>query len=96
MSGGMCKNCANWSSTDQVWGHCTHIESDYPSADPKNRASINLCTYDGTADLWTREDFGCREWKSLRAALKRIANAERTSVTTVSTEQKQKPKSAGA
>lgn len=38
MSGGMCKNCSHWSSTDQVWGHCTQIESDYPSADPKNRA----------------------------------------------------------
>ena len=75
MSGGMCKNCANWSSTDQVWGHCTQIVSDYPDGD--KRASINLCTHDGTADLWTREDFGCREWSSMRAALKRITELER-------------------
>ena len=75
MSGGMCKNCANWSSTDQVWGHCTQIVSDYP--DGNKRASINLCTYDGSADLWTREDFGCREWSSMRAALKRTTALER-------------------
>jgi len=69
---GMCKNCSHWSSTDKVWGYCSHIESDYPSADPRTRASINLCTYDGSADLWTKHDFGCREWASLKAALKRI------------------------
>ncbi len=68
---GMCKNCSRWSSTDQVWGYCTQIEADYPSADPNNRAAINM-HYDGDADLWTREDFGCREWASLRGVLKRI------------------------
>ena len=71
MASGMCKNCQRWGSTDQVWGHCTHIESDYPNGDPRCRAAINLDTYDGSAELWTRHDFGCREWSSLRAALSR-------------------------
>jgi hypothetical protein len=71
MAGGMCKNCSHWSSTDRVWGYCTQIVSDYPNALEK-AASINLCTYDGSADLWTREDFGCRAWSSLKVALKQI------------------------
>lgn len=75
MSVGMCKNCANWSSTDQVWGECTKIEGDYPNGDIKCRASINVIR--GREDVtevefWTREDFGCRAWSSLRAVLNRI------------------------
>lgn len=64
---GMCKNCSYWSSTDQCWGECKRIVSDYGYDIPDNkRAAINLDTYDGTADLWTNSDFGCREWKSKR------------------------------
>lgn len=77
MAGGMCKNCAHWSSTDQVWGDCAEIVSDYPNA-PKKIASINLICHDGEAeaDFWTREDFGCRAWSSLKAVLKRIDAAQ--------------------
>ena len=58
---GMCKNCKHWQSTDLCWGECKRIVSDYPNGLEK-RASINLDTYDGSADLWTAHNFGCREW----------------------------------
>lgn len=71
-----CENCSWWSTTDKVWGYCTRIVSDYPPEGEK-RASINLDTYDGTADLWTRCNFGCTEWGSLAVALKSLKQTAR-------------------
>jgi len=63
VSVGMCKNCQHWGSTDQVWGECRRIKSDYGYEIPDGRrAAINLDTWDGTAELWSAYDFGCREW----------------------------------
>lgn len=83
MSGGMCKNCIFWDSTDQTWGECSQIIADYPNGAQK-RASINCYRSDAEdfeeIGLWSAHDFGCREWKSLHASLKNIANLERTKV----------------
>jgi hypothetical protein len=72
---GKCKNCAEWSSTDQVWGKCTRIAADYDREHNK-RAAIDLEVY-GDPDpvyvaLRTNADFGCTEWSSLKQSLARV------------------------
>lgn len=85
MAGGMCKNCVFWDSTDQTWGECSQIIADYPNGAQK-RASINCYRSDAEdfeeIGLWSAHDFGCREWKSLAATLKRIDAAQRAPTST--------------
>lgn len=71
-----CENCASWSSTDSVWGECTTASSNGQRRNEARRAAASYVASLGDvhpADLETRADFGCVEWKSLAAVVKRIA-----------------------
>lgn len=68
-----CENCSQWSSTDSVWGTCTTASS---SGQWRNEAKR-------PADLETRADFGCVEWRSLAAVVRRIEVERAASATKI-------------
>ncbi len=76
-----CENCSHWSSTDSVWGNCFIASTNGQWRNEAKRACASYVASLGDvqpADLETRADFGCVEWKSLTAVIKRIAAKDAT------------------
>lgn len=70
-----CENCSAWSSTDRVWGDCTVIRSENSFRPSIERAYVNEEGSRPQAELWTKYNFGCVEWASLKAVVASIAAA---------------------
>lgn len=67
-----CENCSHWSSTDQVWGECT-VAGRYRTGQRMHATYWDEPGDVRDANLETASDFGCVEWSSLAAVVKRIA-----------------------
>lgn len=68
-----CENCSHWLSTDHVYGECTLLSAADRGQERKAYAQFVHAPGDvDDAEIWSRWDFACVLWESLKAVIKRI------------------------